>query len=243
MKCGHLFNGIGGFALAASWMGWGNYMHCEIDPFCNKVMKKHFPNSIEHGDIKTTDFTVYRGIIDVLTGGDPCQPSSLAGKRKGHEDQRYLWPEYFRAIEEIQPAIIVNENVPGTISNGILDEKISNLEAIGYSWWPPFIIPASASGAPHKRDRVWLVAYSDSIRRKRREQRMQEIAPQGYGKENSFTMERAASWLRNDIPSSTFMRMDDGIPNGLQRIKSLGNSIVPQVAYQIFEVIQEYENL
>lgn len=215
-------------------------MHCEIDPFCNQVMKKHFPNSIQHGDIKTTDFTVYRGIIDICTGGDPCQPSSLAGKRKGHEDQRYLWPENFRAIKEILPTVIVNENVPGTISNGILDEKIGNLETIGYSWWPPFVIPASASGAPHKRDRVWLVAYSDSIRLERREQRMQKMEEKRYGKENSFTMERTDSWLRNDIPSPSFMRMDDGIPNGLQRIKALGNSINPFIAFELFKLIDQY---
>lgn len=162
----HLFNGIGGFGLAAHWMGWVNVMHCEIDPFCNRVMNYHFPNSYQHEDIRTTDFTIWRGRIDLITGGDPCQPSSVAGKRKGKEDERYLWPEYYRAVKEIRPRWIVNENVPGTVSNGILDQKISDLEDAGYSWWAPFIIPASAVGAPHKRDRVWLVAYAKSIRKR-----------------------------------------------------------------------------
>lgn len=237
MNCGHLFNGISGFGLAASWMNWINYMHCEIDPFCNKVMKKHFPNSIEHGDIKTVDFTVYRGIVDVITGGDPCQPSSRAGKRKGKEDGRYLWPEYRRCIEEIRPKIIVNENVPGTIENGILDEKINDLEALGYSWWPPIIIPASATGAPHRRDRVWLVAYLDIFGQQGGEQGVCEVEKKRYGSENSFAMERTQGWLRNDIPASTLMRMDDGIPNGLDRVAALGNSILPQIAFELFKII------
>lgn len=113
LKCGHLFNGIGGFALAAHWMGWENVMHCEIDPFGNKVMNYHFPNSYQHEDIRTTDFTIWRGRIDLLTGGFPCQPYSSAGKRKGTADERHLWPEMLRAIREVSPRWIVAENVRG----------------------------------------------------------------------------------------------------------------------------------
>jgi len=164
MKCGHLFNGISGFGLAASWMGWENYMHCEIDPFCNKIMKKHFPNSIEHGDIKTTDFTIYRGIIDVLTGGFPCQPYSAAGKRKGESDNRNLWPEMLRAIYEIQPTWIVGENVRGIINwdGGVAFNKIQfDLEIEGYEILP-FLLPACSIGASHQRERVWFVAYKSN---------------------------------------------------------------------------------
>ena len=87
-----LFSGIGGFDLAAEWAGWTNLFNCEIDPFCRRVLKYHFPNSVQYEDIRTTDFTVWRGRIDVLTGGFPCQPFSCAGKRKGTDDDRYLWP-------------------------------------------------------------------------------------------------------------------------------------------------------
>src|SRR5689334_17677896 len=101
MRCGHLFNGIGGFQLAAHWMGWENVFHCEIDNFCNKVVKKHFPYSICHGDIKAQNWGGYSGTIDLLTGGFPCQPISKAGKRRGEKDVRWLWPEYKRCITEI----------------------------------------------------------------------------------------------------------------------------------------------
>ncbi len=104
-----LFSGIGGFDLAAEWAGWTNMFNCEIDGFCRKVLKYHFPNAQQYADIRTTDFTVWRGRIDVLTGGFPCQPFSLAGKRRGTEDDRYLWPEMLRAIREIRPEWVVGE--------------------------------------------------------------------------------------------------------------------------------------
>ena len=103
MKHLSLFSGIGGFDLAASWMGWENVAHCEINEFCRKVLKYHFPNSISHEDIKKTDFSPYRGTINIVSGGFPCQPYSLAGKRLGKNDDRHLWPEMLRAIREIKP--------------------------------------------------------------------------------------------------------------------------------------------
>lgn len=155
-----LFAGIGGFGLAAQWMGWENVAHCEIDPFCQKVLKHHFPNSIQYGDIKTTDFSIHRGCVDVLTGGFPCQPFSVAGSRKGTEDSRHLWPEMLRAIREIQPAYIVGENVPGILnwSNGLVFEQVClDMENEGYEV-RPVILPACGLDAPHKRYRVWFVA-------------------------------------------------------------------------------------
>jgi DNA (cytosine-5)-methyltransferase 1 len=107
MKHAAIFNGIGGFQLAAAMMGWENTMSCEIDDFCNTITKYHFPNCIQHKDVRTTNFTIYRGLIDILTGGFPCQPYSNAGKRKGKEDERHLWPEMLRAIKEIQPGWVV----------------------------------------------------------------------------------------------------------------------------------------
>lgn len=162
MNHASLFSGIGGFDLAAEWMGWNNVLSCEIDQFCNKVLKYHFPNAIHYEDIKTTDFTIHRGQIDILTGGFPCQPFSLAGKRRGSEDDRHLWPEMLRAIREIQPRWIVVENVFGLTNwNGgvVFREVLSDLENEGYEV-QPFIIPACAVNAPHRRDRVWIVAHA-----------------------------------------------------------------------------------
>lgn len=111
-----LFSGIGGFDLAAEWMGWANVFNCEIDDFCATVLKYHFSNAIHYGDIKKTDFTQWRGKINILSGGFPCQPFSMAGKRKGANDNRYLWPEMLRAIREIKPDWIIGENVAGILS-------------------------------------------------------------------------------------------------------------------------------
>ena len=161
MTHGSLFSGIGGFDLAASWMGWENIFHCEWNPFGQKVLKHHFPKSISYDDITKTDFTIHRGSIDILTGGFPCQPYSLAGKRKGKEDERHLWPEMLRAIREIQPRFVVGENVFGLInwSGGLVfDEVQTDLEAEGYEVFP-YVLPACAVNAPHRRDRVWFVAY------------------------------------------------------------------------------------
>lgn len=163
MKCGHLFNGIGGFALAAHWMGWTNVMHCEIDPFCNKVMNYHFPNSYQHEDIRTTDFTIWRGKLDLITGGFPCQPYSTAGKRKGKDDDRHLWPDMLRAVREISPRYVVGENVRGLTSwNGglVFDEVQADLEAEGYEVLP-FLLPAAGVNAPHRRDRIWFIAHAN----------------------------------------------------------------------------------
>jgi len=162
MNHASLFSGIGGFDLAAEWMGWNNVFHCEINPFCQKVLKHHFPNSECYADIKKTDFTIWRGRVDILTGGFPCQPYSLAGKRLGKEDERHLWPEMLRAIREIRPRWIVGENVFGIVNwNGglVFDEVQTDLEAEGYEV-QPYVLPACAVNAPHRRDRVWFVAYA-----------------------------------------------------------------------------------
>ena len=161
MTHGSLFSGIGGFDLAAEWMGWTNLFNCEINPFCRTILKYHFPNAEQYADIRTVDFTVWRGRVDVLTGGFPCQPFSVAGKRKGTEDNRYLWPEMLRAIREIHPRWILGENVFGIISwsNGLVFEQVcSDLEVEGYEI-QPFVLPACGVDAPHKRDRVWFVAH------------------------------------------------------------------------------------
>lgn len=154
-----LFSGIGGFDLAAEWAGWTNAFNCEIDPFCRKVLKYHFPNAEQYEDIRTTDFTVWKDRIDVLTGGFPCQPFSLAGKRRGTEDYRYLWPAMLDVIRTVRPRWVVGENVYGIVnwSEGLVFERVcADLETAGYEV-QPYIIPACGVCAPHRRDRCWFV--------------------------------------------------------------------------------------
>lgn len=161
-----LFAGIGGFELAARWMGWNTIAWSEWDPFCQKVLSYHFPEAKGYGDIKQADFTQYRGQCDILTGGFPCQPYSVAGKRLGKEDERHLWPEMLRVIREVRPRWIVGENVRGLLSwnEGVVFEEVcSDLESEGYEV-QAFIIPAAGVGAPHRRERVWIVANASGAR-------------------------------------------------------------------------------
>jgi DNA (cytosine-5)-methyltransferase 1 len=162
MKHGSLFSGIGGFDLAAEWMGWENVFHCEIAEFPRKILNHYWPNTECHEDIKKTDFTKYRGTVDIISGGFPCQPYSAAGKRLGKEDDRHLWPEMLRVIREVKPQWVVGENVRGLLNwNGgmVFHEVCVDLENIGYEV-QAFIIPASGINAPHQRERLWIVANS-----------------------------------------------------------------------------------
>lgn len=183
---GSLFSGFDAPSVAASWMGWKNAFHCEINSFCNEILKYWFPDSEHYEDITKTDFSQWKGRIDVLTGGFPCQPFSLAGQRKGADDNRYLWPEMLRAIREIRPTWVIGENVAGILTmvqsgeetemgsqtalfgednrkrvllrqEYVVETICKDLEREGYSV-QPLLIPACAVGAPHRRDRVWFVA-------------------------------------------------------------------------------------
>lgn len=184
MRHASLFSGIGGAEIAAAWLGWENLFHCDINEFGRKVLGYWFPKSKEYNDIKTTDFTEWRGCVDILTAGFPCQPFSMAGKRRGADDDRYLWPETLRAINEIRPTWFVGENVFGIASmvlpgeevdmgrtddlfeetnlyrkeqRYVLDRICQDIEDAGYTV-QPCVIPACAVEAPHRRDRVWFVA-------------------------------------------------------------------------------------
>lgn len=159
MTHGSLYTGIGMWLLAAWKAGMTNVFTCENDNYCNAILDKRFPNTDRHYDIKETDFKKYRGKIDVLTTSDPCQPFSYAGKREGATDVRFLWPETIRAIQEIQPAVVVFENVPGIVSLAFTHIE-ADLEREGYEV-EPFSIPACAIGAPHRRERLWILAYSN----------------------------------------------------------------------------------
>ena len=163
MRHGSLFSGIGGFDLAAQWMNWTNVFHTEWNEFGQKILQHHFPKSISYHDIIKTDYTIHNGDIDIITGGFPCQPFSLAGKRKGKDDERYLWHEMLRAIQQIRPTYVVAENVRGllTIDEGMVFEQVcADLEAEGYEV-QPILLPAAGVNAPHRRDRIFIVAYSN----------------------------------------------------------------------------------
>jgi DNA (cytosine-5)-methyltransferase 1 len=164
-----LFEGIGGFSLAAHWMNWETKAWCEIEPFCQEILHFWFPSAKGYADITKTDFSSYENKIDILTGGFPCQPFSSAGKRLGTADPRHLWPEMLRAIRQISPVWIVGENVLGIASwneQQIFEQICADLESAGYEV-QAINIPACAVGAPHERQRIWFVAYSYKAARKR----------------------------------------------------------------------------
>jgi DNA (cytosine-5)-methyltransferase 1 len=197
MRHGSLFSGIGGFDLAAEWMGWENVFHCEWNPFGQKILKHYWPNAIGYEDITKTDFTIHRGSIDILTGGFPCQPYSMAGKRLGKEDDRHLWPEMLRAIREIQPTWVVGENVFGLVNwnDGLVFHEVqTDLEAQGYEV-QPYVLPAASVNAPHLRQRVWFVANSGTFRLQQRKasRTMGEGQEEICGEGNQSTLQSSAT--------------------------------------------------
>jgi DNA (cytosine-5)-methyltransferase 1 len=299
-----LFSGIGGFDLAAEWMGWENIFHCEWNPFGQRVLAHHFPNSKSYNDITKTDFSLHAGQIDILTGGFPCQPYSNAGKRLGKADERHLFPHMLRCIKEVKPQWVIGENVRGLVNwNGgmVFHEVCDDLESEGYEV-QPFLIPAAGVNAPHQRQRIWFVAYckdfgcmSTKTTDKWQEHILNDrngirtiFEPNGeirnvtntkcigleFGKEkrniyqstSKTQSERSKSsksietngskyeskWV-NFPTQSPICGGDDGIPKELdsitfskwrnESIKSYGNAIVPQVAYEIFKAIQSFEDM
>ena len=260
MRHGSLFSGIGGFDLASEWMGWENVFHCEWNEFGQKVLKYYWPKAITYNDITKTDFSIHKGEIDIITGGFPCQPYSSAGKRLGKEDERHLWPEMLRAIREVQPTWVVGENVLGLVNwNGglVFNEVQTDLEAEGYEV-QPYVLPAASVNAPHRRDRVWFVAYNATYTMRngyegRQERKRTEKRPQPNDKQSK----RCNKLPRTDFkmfPSvSPLCIGNDGLSERLdgitfshwrnESIKAGGNAIVPQVAHQIFKSIQKYTDL
>jgi len=156
-----LFSGIGGFSLGLEATGgFKTVGFCEIEPFCQQVLKKHWPDVPIYNDVRGLE---HDGAVDIVTGGYPCQPFSTAGKRKGQSDPRHLWPAMFGIIEKHRPRWVIGENVAGHVSMG-LDQVLADLERAAYSAIP-FIIPACAVGAPHRRDRIWIVAWDTNSNR------------------------------------------------------------------------------
>lgn len=298
-----LFSGIGAAELAAYWMGWKNLFHCEVDDFCNKILDYWFNDSIAYGDIRKTDFTPWRGKVDVLTGGFPCQPFSVAGSRKGAEDDRYLFPEMLRAISEIRPSWVVGENVAGIITmvqpgseakvaaegdmfgeshlfrknqHYVLYDIIRSLECVGYEV-QPFVIPACAVGAPHRRDRIWIVAHRTDTRSENQQKRTfvadtVDTAPDADGNRQGNGACKPLSWKEckgpanfgssckgeypqerwRDFPAvPAVCSRHDGLPFDVDRltvpypgwraqsVKAYGNSMVPQLMFEIFSAIAD----
>ena len=238
-----LFSGIGGGEIAASMMGWENVFHCEIQEFPRRVLEYWYPNSTSYEDITKTDFTPWRGKIDILTGGFPCQPFSTAGKRKGADDDRYLWPEMLRAIREIQPSWVAGENVAGILlmvqpgsesevggetslfgedneirerrQQYVVETVLQDLEREGYTV-QPFVIPACAVGAPHRRDRVWFIARRDDPHRadKRDFNQSARKGTEVFDREGSGGCRQRQDWAAADsggerLSIELFPRCDD----------------------------------
>lgn len=298
MKHLDLFSGIGGFALAARWVGWETIGFCEIDPYCQRVLRKHWPGVPIYEDVRELDDRTV-GHVDIITGGYPCQPFSVAGKRRGETDDRHLWSEAYRLVREIEPTWVVFENVAGHITMG-LDEVLADLERLSYTW-EAFVIPACAVDAQHRRDRIWIVGNTDDkgqpdrpindetsgvpkavadtkhIKRQNAVQDGCDISLggetetedriQGSGKiagcgsiladsdsqglqerpinsgmagAKNGRSERQASAIHGGWAAEPAVgRVVDGLPGRVDRIRSLGNAIVPQVAEMIFRAIQD----
>jgi DNA (cytosine-5)-methyltransferase 1 len=295
-----LFTGIGGFSLAASWV-WGEdheiVSFCEIEPYCQKVLEKHWPDVPCHDDIKTLKGDSF-GTIDLITGGFPCQPFSTAGKQGGSSDDRYLWPEMFRVVQEAKPAWIIGENVAGLINMVEFEQCFLDLESEGYEV-QAFIIPACAKDAKHRRDRIWIVANNDgkccrtSRPRKIQENSTTKTSPTGkqsrtMADNDSLRMERprakhqtagivgkgedvadtkdtngrrtdgpdyrrrgdkktgrcskSGGGVQHWLPEPPVGRVANGVPSRVDRLKGLGNAIVPQVVVPIMQAIKSIED-
>jgi len=337
---GSLFSGLGGFDLAARWAGIETVWQIENDAFCQKVLAKHFPKARRYGDIKRIKSGGDLKPVDIISGGFPCQPFSCAGKRRGKEDDRFLWPEMLRIISEVRPAWVIAENVPGIIGME-LDQVLIDLENADYKT-QTFIIPACGVNAPHTRKRVWIIANlrSDRLgqgalsmpeqdsgktfvsdagchacnapgercreagrdigrsekrpsrtdfndvansegnviraglceREPGRERRKrfghsdkQDVTDTGHTSWASWRNVKSSQLAKGNEGSPTFIRrqiellecywqepwpevaarlcrVGDGVPNRVDRLRGLGNAIVPQVAFQFFTFIKQIED-
>lgn len=258
MTFGSLFSGIGGMDLGLERAGMTCRWQVEIDPFCNQVLEKHWPGVRRYGDIRTVTVTEPEH-VDVVAGGFPCQPVSRAGSQLRQRDDRWLWPEYFRLVRHLRPRVIIVENVPGLLDGGMGD-VLGALAEIRYSTeWCCF--PASASvGTPHIRDRVWIIAYAE------RAGLPTNLLASG-GTPNSRTKGASGFWDNGWMHESSgfhgrwvdatpeaknaaaaweyapceplLLGIPDGVSGRVDRIKSIGNSVVPQVAEWIGRRIME----
>lgn len=268
-----LFSGIGGFSLGLERTGgFKTVAFCEIDPFCLKVLKKHWPEVPQYDDIRTltAERLAADGIaVDAICGGFPCQDISTAGKGAGIEGERSgLWSEYARIVGELRPRYVIVENVAALLGRG-LERVLGDLASLGYdAEW--HCIPASAVGAPHRRDRLWIVAYSNSLRELQPQGRKQDkrrwfgdcgayvahsAGQRQSGPGQSFkpgsqaprldrqTIDAVASRLREFWRSEPAVgRVANGVPDRAHRLKALGNAVVPQIPELIGRAILAAES-
>lgn len=272
LKVLDLFSGIGGFSLGLESTGcFQTVAFCENEPFCRKVLKKHWPNVPIIEDIHDVKGADFRG-IHVVTGGFPCQDLSLAGKRAGLDGERSgLWAELFRIITEVRSAWAIVENVPGLRTLGA-DRVLADLGGAGYAAWP-VVVGAVHAGAPHRRQRVWIVAYANGERRRetggfqpaqsqkriaggRQEDDASDTSGERRGQPGGArqtvsqpgAQQRLARcdtpWNWERAPEPVLRGVDDGLPCGMdrtRRLKALGNSVVPQVVQIIGNAILDNE--
>ena len=265
-----LFSGIGGLDLAAEWAGFESVGQCEFADYPTKILEQHWPDVPRWRDIRTltgADFYERTGLrtVDIISGGFPCQPFSTAGKQRGEEDDRYLWPEMVRVIAELRPTWVVGENVAGII-NMALDKVLSDLEGQGYTT-RTFLIPACGVNAPHQRYRTAIVAHAQGYNQRGlpigKEQEVtgfsgcgedvSDTGSKGFqvgsGKKKPEEQDTERYNRRRGEPDGTRQwavepnvgRVAHGIPNRVDRIKCLGNAVVPQQFYPIFKAIVEIE--
>lgn len=265
-----LFSGIGGLDLAAEWAGFTTVGQCEFAEYPTKVLEKHWPDVPRWRDIRTLSkesFYERTGLrtVDVISGGVPCQPFSVAGKQKGKDDDRYLWPEMLRVIDELRPRCVVGENVPGIIKIAA-GQVVKDLERAGYHV-VVFNFEAAAVGAWHRRSRVFFVGITDvadaaceriqgcaAIRAAEPNERSGEMQSDA-GRGNEKTVREAvrggcaglARWEQSQeladgrcwAVEPDVGRVAHGIPYRVDRLKCLGNAVVPQQAYPIFRALRE----
>lgn len=228
-----LFSGIGGFSLGLERAGgFETVAFCEIEPYSQKVLAKHWPGVPIYDDVRelTAKRLVADGIgVDVITGGFPCQPYSTAGKRGGANDDRALWPEMLRLIQECRPAYVIGENVPGIINMG-LDDVLSDLEGIGYTAGP-VAIPACAVERDQWRERIWILAHT-----------LPGVGQVGRDASGGWGESKQIPWhgMGKAKTPPRVVGGFDGIPGGLDRIRALGNAVVPQIPEIIGRAILEH---
>ena len=227
-----LCSGIGGFHLAAEWAGFRTVGFSEIEPYCCKLLAEKWPEIKNYGDLRTADFSDL-GHPTVLSAGVPCQPASLAGKRRGKEDDRWLWEAVLDVVGSVKPTWAIFENPDGILSVEAFAPILLRLDDLGYEV-RGFHVPANAVGANHRRFRVFIVAYSHCSRLSGAE--YQTI--QGAGRREKG---RAASELLRPESDASLLRKVHGVRNRRDRIKALGNSVCPQQAYPFFEAIAQIE--
>ena len=269
MRVLDLFSGIGGFSIGLESAGMETVAFCEQNPFCQKILAQHWPTLPIHSDITELNGYEYRGSVELVCGGFPCQPFSVAGKQLGAEDDRALWPEMLRVIREVAPRWVIGENVSGIIKME-LDNVLSDLEGEGYTCWT-FVLPASSVDAQHRRDRVWVVADSNNKRRKsgiyeerpRSEERQLARSSQDVADTASQRQQRSRESI-NSIgseeegkgqatgafhgsqrcfwePEPNVGRVANGIPNRSHRLKALGNAVVPPLVAEIGRIVMEFD--